>query len=192
MQRAKNLLTETALLTLYYSMIHCHLNYGINIWSCASLTNIKPLVTKQKYAIRVITKSKFNTHTEPLFKKCSVLPITQLIEYSKLLFMHNYTQQRLPSCFNNTWVTNQERRMNEERTLRNEDDYFIQLARTKTTERLPAYTMPNLWNNLQDTNIKNEQSLARFKRRMKSNLLNNLASQIICNRTNCPTCSALV
>jgi hypothetical protein len=115
-QRAKNLLTETALLSLYYSMIHCHLNYGINIWSCASLTNIKPLVTKQKYAIRVITKLKFNTHTEPLFKKCSVLPITQLIEYSKLLFMHNYTQQRLPSCFNNTWVTNQERRMNEERT----------------------------------------------------------------------------
>ena len=40
-QRAKNVLSEKALLTLYYSMIHCHLNYGLNVWSCASKTTIK-------------------------------------------------------------------------------------------------------------------------------------------------------
>ena len=68
-QRAKNILNESALLSLYYSMIHCHLLYGLNVWSCATQTNIKPLIIKQKYAIRAITNSRFNSHTEPLFKK---------------------------------------------------------------------------------------------------------------------------
>jgi hypothetical protein len=35
-QRAKNIFNESALLSLYYSMIHCHLLYGLNVWSCAT------------------------------------------------------------------------------------------------------------------------------------------------------------
>ena len=32
-------MSEKSLLTLYYSMIHCHLIYGLNIWSFANTTN---------------------------------------------------------------------------------------------------------------------------------------------------------
>ena len=106
-------------------MIHCHLNYGINIWSCANQTNIKPLIVKQKYAIRIVTKAKYNAHIEPLFKKCAILPLPKLIEFSKLLLMHNFRQNKLPACFVNTWSTNRERRIQEERRLRNEDEFFV-------------------------------------------------------------------
>ena len=59
-------------------MLHCHLVYGLNVWASETKTNLKPLVTKQKQAIRLITN---NAHTEPLFKKCNMLPVEQLIDF---------------------------------------------------------------------------------------------------------------
>ena len=188
-QRAKNILNESALLSLYYSMIHCHLLYGLNVWSCATQTNIKPLVIKQKYAIRAITNSRFNSHTEPLFKKCCILPLPQLIKFSRLQFMHNFIQNRLPSCFDNFWLKNQERRTEDERQLRNDEDFFVPIARTKLTERLPAHSLPTLWNNLSDVSIKNESSLKSFKKKLKDNILCNLLANVTCSRANCPSCS---
>jgi hypothetical protein len=141
-QRAKNMLSENALLTIYYSMVHCHLNYGLNIWSCANKSNIKPLINMQKRAVRVITSSKYNAHTEPIFKKLNILPVLQLITYSRLFFIHNYLQQRLPTCFKNTWLTNQERRGGFSQVLRNQDDLYVPFSRTNTSGRLPLHSMP--------------------------------------------------
>ena len=188
-QRAKNILTESALLSLYYSMIHCHLNYGLNIWSCANQTNIKLLMTKQKHAIRVVTNSKYNSHSEPLFKKCSVLPVTELIEYSKLLFMHKYEQRRLPNCFSGIWVKNQERRINMERMLRNEEEYYLPMARTKMAERMPLYTFPSSWNSFQDDILKIDSNEKNFKKGLKNALLSQLSPVVTCDRFICPTCS---
>ena len=77
---AKKNLSEVSLKSLYYSMIHCHLLYGINIWSCASPSAIKPLVIKQKQAIRIVSASPFNAHTDPIFKQQRILPLKDLIE----------------------------------------------------------------------------------------------------------------
>lgn len=49
---AKNFLTISALKSLYYSLIHCHLIYALPIWSCTSESNIKPLILLLKKAIR--------------------------------------------------------------------------------------------------------------------------------------------
>ena len=117
---------------------------------------------------------------EPLFKKCAILPIPQMIEYTRLLFMHNYTQQRLPLCFKNAWVTNFERRTNVEHNLRNQDALYVPLARIKLTERLPMYTMPTLWNNMYDQSLKNEMNLKNFKKKLKTNILSNLQSHVTC------------
>ena len=76
-------ISEGALKTLYFSMLHCHLVYGLNVWGSGTETNSKPLVTKQKQAIRLITN---NAHTESLFKKCNMLPVEQLIDFLQKLF----------------------------------------------------------------------------------------------------------
>jgi exonuclease III len=190
-QRAKNVLSEKALLTLYYSMIHCHLNYGLNVWSCASKTTIKPLITLQKRAIRTITLSKYNAHTEPLFKKLKILPVDHLIEFSRLLFMHNFTQHKLPNSFINTWLTNQERRGEENRQLRNQEDFYLPPSRTNTAERLPLHTMPLSWNNLISPSLKQEPNTKLFKRNLKSHLLDKLSAIPVCFRVNCPACNPI-
>jgi hypothetical protein len=47
----------------------------------------KPWKKKQKDAVRIVTLSPYNSHTEPLFKKLNILPLKQLIMYFKIQFM---------------------------------------------------------------------------------------------------------
>ena len=46
--KAKHLLTNNAKLTVYYSLFHSHLQYGILAWCGANQTSINKLKTKQK------------------------------------------------------------------------------------------------------------------------------------------------
>ena len=79
LRTVKNILSEKALKTLYYSLIHCHLVYGIHVWSSSSPSNLNGLVKMQKNAIRIMTDSNYNAHTLPLFKKMVILPLESLM-----------------------------------------------------------------------------------------------------------------
>ena len=48
LRTVKNILSEKSLKTLYYSLIHCHLIYGIHVWSSTSLSNLNELIKKTK------------------------------------------------------------------------------------------------------------------------------------------------
>ena len=155
MRCAKNLLSAGSLKCLYYTMIHCHLLYGINIWSCAPPSFFKNLFVKQKQAIRLIADSPYNSHTEPLFKNLCILPLTNLIEVSKLKFMHNVKFNESYATFNPTWPSNFTAHIAHDLPqLRNHNDLQIPPARTSTASRLPLSTFPSAWNSIQDQDTK--------------------------------------
>ena len=81
LRTSKNLLTPKALKAIYYSIFHCYLIYCVPIWSCAAQKLINGLFGMQKKAIRLINGSKYNSHTEPIFKALSILPLPKLIEF---------------------------------------------------------------------------------------------------------------
>ena len=54
--------------------------------------------------------SKYNSHTEPLFKELKILPLDALIKFFNLQFMQHFIQGFLPASFNSVWLTNEERR----------------------------------------------------------------------------------
>ena len=81
LRRCKNLLSTHSLKTLYYSLIHCHLIYGIQIWGCSSPSITNNLFKKQKAAIRIVCNEKYSAHPEPLFKSMEILPLSSLIEF---------------------------------------------------------------------------------------------------------------
>ncbi len=68
LHRIKNFVTNAALKSLYYAMIHSHLAYCINVYGCASATVPNKLIMKQKEAIRVVSLANYRDHTIPLFK----------------------------------------------------------------------------------------------------------------------------
>ncbi len=67
--RVKNFVDEFSLRKLYFSMVHSHLSYGINVYGCATSTALEKLRIMQKKAIRVISNANYRAHTAPLFRE---------------------------------------------------------------------------------------------------------------------------
>ncbi len=57
---------------IYNSLIVSHINYGLLIWGFAC----EQIAKLQKKAIRIMSVSKYNDHTEPIFKQLHLLKIT--------------------------------------------------------------------------------------------------------------------
>jgi hypothetical protein len=195
LRRAKNLLPPSTLKTLYYSLFHCHLVYAIEIWSCVPPSILKPLITKQKTAIRIISNSHYNAHTEPIFKALSILPFTDLVTHSNLKFFHKFFYGLVPTAFNNTWRTTLEQRhldgqIQQLYDLRNNDDFYVPPSRLSSLSRFPLYNLPLTWNNLQD-HVRAIPSKILFSRTTKNNLLSLLNSRPVCHRLFCPACTRL-
>lgn len=74
LNKLKRFLPHHILLMLYNSLILPHLQYAILCWGFKN----SRLFKLQKRAIRIITCSKYNAHTDPLFKKMNLLKISDL------------------------------------------------------------------------------------------------------------------
>ena len=190
LRSCKNFLSHKALKTLYYSLVHCHLVYGNQIWSAAPSGVLTELFRKQKAAIRVITNSRYNQHTEPLFKASNILPLPNLCEFFKLQFVQRFIQGFLPSSFNNIWIKNEARRAeNVSMVLRNHDEFFIPTSRLKTFESFPLYSFPKLWVNFPDENIKFIRNVYEFNLSLKGHFIENLSLNVVCEKAYCPSCN---
>jgi len=198
LRSVKNVLSPVALKTIYYSIFHCHLIYAIQIWSCTTLGLINEIFLKQKQAIRIITGSKYNAHTEPLFKSCGILPLNELSMYFKLQFIQQYKQGFLPSSFTGTWILNSERRGENyeegqrELLMRNDDDFYIPLSRLTSSDRLPFISFVKLWNNFPNGEIKFIRNKLDFNAKLKLFFLNSLSASISCNRLTCQACHPFI
>ena len=85
------------------SNVHCHLVYANVVWSSAKDSALKPLYLKQKAAVRIISSSSYNSHTEPIFKSLKILPLPKLSEFFKLQFFQQFKQGLLPSALKNIY-----------------------------------------------------------------------------------------
>ena len=82
-------------------MILPHINYGILSWGLQSNRILK----LQKKAVRIITLSKFNSHSEPIFKRLNVLKVDSLYQMKLLIFGYKLQHKTLPAYFNNFILT---------------------------------------------------------------------------------------
>jgi hypothetical protein len=170
LNRIKNFVTNAAMKSLYYAMVHSHVAYCVNIYGCATATALNRLVLKQKEAIRIVCHAGYRDHTNPLFKKLGILPLNEFIKYSALKFMHKFKHRRLPFTFNDTWLTNRAR--NPELILRNADNLYVPAHNLASIKRFPLFTFPKIWN--EDVNNKLHPSPYIYLKSVKSALLNSL------------------
>ena len=178
---SKNMLDEKSLILLYKSLIHSHFLYCNPIWSCASNKNLKKLVNIQKKAIRIITKSRYNAHTIPIFKKHEILPLHDEIIFSKTIFMYDYVKNLLPLSFENIWNRNNN-------NLRNNNLFAIPMSRLKKFEKFPCYDFQTYWNNIiRNNNISIQYSRPKFSKLLKKSRLQELT--FTCEKPNCQECN---
>jgi len=95
MKHIKHQVPWYTLRTIYNSLIMPHINYGILVWG----HNLNQLFKIQKKAIRTLTLSKYNEHTEPLFKRQSLLKVKDLLTYFELKFYYGLVNHNYPGRF---------------------------------------------------------------------------------------------
>ncbi len=183
-------LNQKSLKMLYYSLVHCYLIYGAHVWSSAPAYVITDLFKKQKTAIRIITNSKYNAHTEPLFKHLDILPLPALIQYFKLQFMQQFQQKFLPEIFLEAWAYNNIREIGDNAiVLRNSAQINIPFSRLAMVDKLPLHSFPVNWENFPDENIKFMRNKMEFNEKLKTYFLKQLSYKVTCTRLYCPSCS---
>ena len=95
LNRLKKFLPSSILILLYNSLILPHLQYCSLVWG------FRPgrIVKLQKRAVRLITNSKYNAHTEPLFKKMNLLKFEDIFKCNALRFIYKILNKSLPQYF---------------------------------------------------------------------------------------------
>ena len=92
LNKLKHILPASSSFMLYNSLLLPQLNYCILAWG----HNCKILIKLQKKALRIISISKYNAQTDPLFKKYRILKLPHIQQLQELKCYHKYINTKLP------------------------------------------------------------------------------------------------
>ena len=137
LNRLKRFLPKHILLTLYNTLILPHLNYGILVWG----KNMGRLEKLQKWAVRSISGSKYNAHTDPLFKSMNLLKAHDLYKMCALKFYFKYQQGTLPTYFNDMFSSTTQ---THNYPTRNRNQPRLPSPNTATAENAIRYSLPKI------------------------------------------------
>ena len=88
-------------MNIYNCLILPHLYYGILAWGYETYRIFK----LQKISLRAMCSAKYNTHTEPLFKRLNLLKICDIHKIQQLKMFYKLVRKDLPEYFNTISVT---------------------------------------------------------------------------------------
>ena len=126
--------------TIYNSLILPHLQYGITLWG----SNISSQLEKvQKQCIRKISMAKrWNAHCDPLFRKASLLKISDLHKLFCLKFYYMYQTQTIGDYFiNDIFPRNSAFHRYETSTSNN---FYALTHHTEAVKKSIRYQVPNM------------------------------------------------
>ncbi len=113
----------------------------------------------------------------PLFKFSNILTVPYLCKLHISLFVHDWTNKRLPESFENIFAEKNHKSQTRHGAL------YRTAPRTKFSANLPKHMYPQIWNNLPEA-TKNITSRKIFKNTLKSNMLKNI-TQHLSVKTHC-------
>ncbi len=173
--------------TLYAALIQPYLSYGILAWGNANSTNLQKTIKLQKRAVRIITNSGYNSHTEPLFKRCQLFKLEDLYEFQVSLFMHDFINSKLPHSFNGVFRFNSD--IQDSHRTRQSNLINVPRCDSAYSNRLPLYSFPVIWNTWTRI-IPTSTSKSHFKYQLKNHLLSNYSDVVKCTNQFCKHCHA--
>ena len=72
-----------------------HIHYCITAWGFQPGRILK----LQKKRVRIITLSKFNSHSDPIFKILDFIKVDDLFKLQQLTLYYNYSHYNVPNLF---------------------------------------------------------------------------------------------
>ena len=170
---------------LFLSSVLPHINYCIMAWGYQSNRMFK----LQKRAIRIVANSKYNAHTDPLFKLYRILKLSDVLTLQTMKVYHKFRQNELP-VYMQKWplITNNEIHQYNTRIAR--DLHTFRYYHTFARKSLRHYLVQTI-NNTPDNVFSKfgTHSLNGFSNYAKLNFINNYQDE--CNIQNCYICSQI-
>ena len=184
MNRIKFQVNSTILHTIYNSLIHSHLHYGILCWGLSG----SRLFKLQKKAVRIICKKKYNAHTDPLFKSLKILKIEDIYKLQSLKFYFGLENKILPSYFLSNFKLGRSSDIHEH-NLRSSAQFRQENVQRQSTKKTLRLNLPILLNSTPNELLGrvNTHSLDNFKLRVKYMYINGYQAE--CTKVDCYVCS---
>ena len=95
MNRLKNFLPSHIWQVIYNSLVLPRFNYGLLLWG----HKLERLSKIQKKIVRIINHSKYNSHTDPIFKSRNLLKLEDIYVSQVLTFFYKLENNRIPVYF---------------------------------------------------------------------------------------------
>ena len=161
--KARKVLNRETLIVLYNSIIYPYLTYCIEVWGSTAHTHLSSLIRMQKKIIRVLTSSKYNAESYPLFRQLNLLNVQEIYMYSTVSFMFKFIKGNLPEIFNLLFKRNSEIRRRYTRQM-----HMLNLPICQTTlyKNTIIFQGPKAWNAISNK-ININCSIHAFKRQLK-------------------------
>ena len=182
LSRLKHYLPSNILRMIYCSVIQSNMNYSLLAWGYEN----KRVVKLQKKAIRNITASKYNAHTEPLFKELCLLKINDILKLNALKFFYKLKNNQVPLYFYGYNILTQEELHG--RDTRFNQMYALSNTRTILQKKCLRNFLPELLNTIPKIILDkiDSHSYKGFANYCKQYYLNNYSKE--CDKENCYIC----
>ena len=140
LNRLKRCLPIKPKLLIYSSLILPYLNFGILAWGY----KCERIIKLQKKVVRIISISKYNAHTEPIFKTLNLLKVTDILKLQELKLYYKFKQGSLPDYhlqmpFNDNTTTHNH-------NTRQQHDIHQPYARHEYAKRCLRFDLPQIIN----------------------------------------------
>ena len=183
MNRMKHFLPFSALRLMHQSLVNCHLQFCLLVWGY----EYNRVYNLQKKAVRIMTASKYDAYTEPLFKQLNIMKLEDsfLLQCLNLKFYHKFKGHCLPKYFADVFTRNSDIHHYGER---NHDQlHYFPFKKTSASKCL-RHSVPNLLNEIAPIVRSNLDtlSLEGFSSFYKSFVIN--AYDPVCHVRNCYIC----
>ena len=170
-------LPRHTLQTIYNSLIIPHLQYGITLWGSNITSELEKV---QKQCIRKISMAKkWYAHCDPLFRKASLLKISDIHKLFCLKFYYMYENQTIGDYFlNDIFPRNSAFHRYETSTSNN---FYVLTHHTQAVKQAIRYQVPNMLPDIPAeilTRI-HTHSMQTFSKHLKLHLLS-------CYNVSCP------
>ena len=186
MNRLKQFLPENILRLIYNSLVLPYFQYSILTWGF----KIGRLEKLQKRAVRIITNSSYNAHTDPPFKKLSLLKVKDLFRLNVLKLYYKFRKVNLP-VYTMSMFTYADAAPMHDYNLRKNSVLKNVTTTTCSGENCIRFHLPVLINNTESSVLDkiSTHSYEGFAFFVKRITISNYSTE--CNLQNCYVCHTL-
>lgn len=185
LSRLKHLLPFHILCTIYNSLFLPHISYSITAWGNSVSKEAKRIITLQKKTIRHIFKKKYNSHSDPFFKKMNTLKVTDLFQLNCCKMHFKSHLGVLKPYFSNAWTTNS---LLHNYDTRNATDAHQHNTTMKIQTQSLNYKVTSSWNSLPSIlKNKNYSCIHSFTKQLKIHFISQYSDH--CPLTDCYICN---